>query len=69
MTDYIVVAKKKGVKNADWEPVHPGHTTYWGANHLFVVLKRQNIDAEIWTTEKWDIYDDQIRAEAFPEET
>ena len=60
---YVVVAKSKFTD--EMEPVHPGHIDKAAASGLSYKLKKMRIPCEVWTDEKWNKYDDQIRAEVF----
>ena len=60
---FVVVTRQHG----EFVPVHPGHTDEAGAKSLKKALGNQGIPSCIWTHDRWNRYDDQIRAEVFCE--
>lgn len=57
----VVVVKNRG----EWEPIHPGSIDSGSARRLWAEMcaTLPNRDFEVWSTDKWDRYDDAIRAE------
>ena len=55
MSEYIVVARK--TPKADWEPVHPGHTSREDAHRVVGSLLASGVSARSWPVEKWNAYE------------
>ena len=59
---YVVVIRRGA---NDYEPTHPGSTDRASANRLMTILGLKGLTTELWTHDKWNRYDDEIRADVF----
>jgi hypothetical protein len=58
---YIVVSKHQG----EYEPIHPGAVNDHDAHELERNLNANGFHVEVWSAERWERYDEAIRAELF----